>query len=180
MGASHVCLSKRVELVQSPRLRALMLHGKGGNGPKFRRQLQPLLHEFQGNIDFVFPTAPYRLDATASEDDAEEYAWWTLPPGVRSFEAKDYIGFERSIQYLENVWKEAGPFDLLWGHSQGAILLASILASPKACLLKDAKLCILNGCAWPKPFEGELLGLQDGQNVKVPKTLHVVGKADKV
>eukprot|EP00466_Bigelowiella_natans_P006416 jgi/Bigna1/74218/fgenesh1_pg.28_\ len=95
---------------------------------------------------------------------------------------------------LEKLWNEEGPFDVLWGHSQGAILLAAIMASPDKSPLHSAKNVILNGCAWPKPFENHLesfrerekkqkgvMGKGDGSSpTKRTMLLHVVGAADTI
>eukprot|EP00954_Amorphochlora_amoebiformis_P026164 1377605-Amorphochlora_amoeboformis.AAC.1 len=47
------------------RLRALMLHGKGGEGARFRERMAPIVDSFTG-IDFTFPTAPFCIDEEKS------------------------------------------------------------------------------------------------------------------
>lgn len=85
------------------RIRILCLHGKGGNGDYFmNNSLLPLrsLVEKRASMtddqecadgvedkpkDFSFEwehlTAPYEIDGTRG------YSWWTMPPGVRSYNA---------------------------------------------------------------------------------------------
>ena len=73
--------------------RILCLHGKGGNGEEFLKRLIPLrallndsLADSNVSIKWEALTAPYQISET---DDA--YAWWTMSPGVRSFNAEEYI-----------------------------------------------------------------------------------------
>ena len=61
---------------------------------------------------------------TATHPVGDGYAWWTLPPGVRSFNATEYGGFEESIVHIEKAWTEQGPFDAIIGFSQGVCVLA--------------------------------------------------------
>ena len=96
-------------------------------------------------------TAPHCTDQwdfiTAPHEIAPgRYAWWTLPSGVRSFDATDYIGIDDSFevssqslsipapeadvasQTIRRTWEEKGPYDAILGHSQGAIILSVIIA----------------------------------------------------
>lgn len=85
-------------------IRILCLHGKGGNGPKFVNfSLKPLrsLVEQRAAALINTPntndnhrlsfhweelTAPYEI---LSGEDAGGYMWWTMPEGVRSYNAKE-------------------------------------------------------------------------------------------
>ena len=81
-------------------IRILCLHGKGGNGQQFVDSsllpLRALLEKKRSMVDnqcndndggFSFHweslTAPYELD------DGGGYSWWTMPPGVRSYNAQE-------------------------------------------------------------------------------------------
>lgn len=83
-------------------VRILCLHGKGGNGPSFvNTSLKPLRSLVEqramaiansptkdDNVKISFHweelTAPYEI---MSGEDAGGYSWWTMPPGVRSYNA---------------------------------------------------------------------------------------------
>jgi len=139
------------------------------------------------NISFHWTaiTAPYQISPpTNKEDDDGGYAWWTMPPGVRSYNAKEYIGFESS----EDIVMEKLPTsDIILGHSQGAILTAALLS--KHDTLWNTTLdgspmgYILNGVAWPNPFSKALnsLATQEINNsVSLPRMLFVMGKEDNI
>ena len=85
-------------------VRILCLHGKGGNGPKFiNLSLKPLRSlveqravaltntpnkNYNHRLSFHWEelTAPYEI---LSGEDAGGYMWWTMPEGVRSYNAKE-------------------------------------------------------------------------------------------
>eukprot|EP00984_Skeletonema_dohrnii_P021183 scaffold10511_cov146-Skeletonema_dohrnii-CCMP3373.AAC.1 len=184
--------------------RILCLHGKGGNGEEFLKRLLPLrallddrLADEKNKSDDVFArntfikwealTAPYQISGT---DDA--YAWWTMSPGVRSFNADEYIGFDKSAS---NVMNAVFPnndssttatecsYDLILGHSQGAILLSALLAT-NIDLQRSNCSYILNGAAWPNPYGKALTSLpvQQSQHEmkKDTQMLFVMGKSDNI
>mmetsp|Transcript_310 Transcript_310/g.857 ORF Transcript_310/g.857 Transcript_310/m.857 type:complete len:362 (-) Transcript_310:21-1106(-) len=144
--------------------RVVVLHGKGGSGPSQRFRFQAIEDALPDHV-FEYPTAPHALDGGGAQ-------WWTLPPGVRSFQATEYGGIEASLELLAGL-KGA---DVLWGHSQGAILLgfAAALGREDLSWLADTKL-ILNGASWPKPYAEQLEA-----GVAGPETLHVLGSADDI
>lgn len=84
-------------------IRILCLHGKGGNGNQFvDSSLRPLrslveqrvanqqkydkLHDCQSSFHWEHLTAPYEI---LSGDDSGGFSWWTMPPGVRSYNAQE-------------------------------------------------------------------------------------------
>ena len=84
-------------------LNILSLHGKGGNAITFERKLEPIVKHFKAH-HFHFLDGPYILskdrarlntekrDMGKNDDNITDRAWWTLPDGVRSFEATSYEG----------------------------------------------------------------------------------------
>jgi len=82
-------------------VRILCLHGKGGNGRQFIvRSLEPLRSRLnnrllQMNIEHISfewdaITAPFEIPSTKSIDDEKKgFSWWSMPAGVRSFNAKE-------------------------------------------------------------------------------------------
>lgn len=80
-------------------IRILCLHGKGGDGEQFvKSSLMPLRSLVErrnslagienNNLSFQWEalTAPYEIDNTGG------YSWWTMSPGVRSYNAKEVRG----------------------------------------------------------------------------------------
>jgi len=88
---------------RSKALNILSLHGKGGNAITFERKLQPIVKHFNTH-HFHFLDGPYILskdrvrlntekrDISKYDDNITDRAWWTLPDGVRSYEATSYEG----------------------------------------------------------------------------------------
>ena len=157
-------------------MRVLCLHGKGNCGASFRRRLLPAIDALEADgVEFTFADAPHAMEGKGEG----EREWWTLPPGVRSFQAESYGGVDDAFEVLAGAEREAGPFDCLWGHSQGAMLAAIVLTEQLAGrgpLEQAPKGVIVNGAAWPAPYGGALEALQGSA---VPsRALHVVGARD--
>ncbi len=108
----------------TPRVvRVLALHGSEGTGPDFVERIKPLVDAL------LTQHVELRLtQITAPFEKGNGYAWWTMPPGVRSFTATEYGGFETSASLVVDTIEKEGPFDLIFGHSQGAILISALLA----------------------------------------------------
>ena len=62
-------------------------------------------------IEVVAPTGPHALPGGG-------YAWWELEAGERSFTAKEFKGFEATLELLREEVRANGPFDFMLGHSQ--------------------------------------------------------------
>ncbi|KNC71191.1 hypothetical protein SARC_16273, partial [Sphaeroforma arctica JP610] len=54
--------------------------------------------------------------------------WWRKGPGVRSYECDVFEGESASVDAVQQAWDAQGPFDGILGFSQGAILLAGLVA----------------------------------------------------
>ena len=147
-------------LSTSSKRKILVLHGKGGSGASMKLRFQGIENALP-EFDFTYATAPYELDGGG-------YQWWTLPPGVRSYQATEYGGVEQALDVVRS-----SQADVVWGHSQGAILLGFAAAIGAIDWLGNAKL-ILNGASWPKPYEAELERGCRGN------TLHVLGETDDI
>ena len=161
--------------------RALLLHGRGGSGPRFGEALaaSPLGRELglREAGAWVAPSGPVPLGAGPA---GGSFAWWEFPPGVeRSFLADEWVRSEEAIE----IAAEAGRgCDVAIGFSQGAMLLAVLIALGK---LPDLRCAVIAGAGWPRPYAEELEkfaargrrpiggGLHD-----VPKILHVSSETD--
>mmetsp|Transcript_20753 Transcript_20753/g.40340 ORF Transcript_20753/g.40340 Transcript_20753/m.40340 type:complete len:245 (+) Transcript_20753:118-852(+) len=160
--------------------KVLVLHGKGDTKENFGAVLEPLRTKLRQSpagrdVQWEFLTAPHEIAPG-------RFAWWTLPPGVRSFDASEYIGIDESFKLIEDHWTKQGPYDCILGHSQGAIILSVILA--KASLegySVKPPFGILCGAAWPKPFESllERMGAE-GTGKYEFQTLHSYSPKDSI
>ena len=160
-------------------LNILALHGSGGTAWEFPEKLQSLrtaLLEHGVETEITAISAPFVKE--------NGFSWWTMPPGVRSFNATEYIGFEESkARFLEACDKAEAPFDLVVGHSQGAILVASLLALEGLPYHPRAGY-ILNGVSFPNPYKHDLELLAKGADAATsaqnPRILFVLGKKDQI
>lgn len=161
-------------------LRVLCLHGSGSSGTGFREALQGFVDHVQSRhngVQFVFPTAPHKKDATG-------HAWWLMEAGERSYNAKKLQGLQESVGLVEGLY----PCDVIVGHSQGAMLASILLArqasqwihaSTEASLIRGG---ILTGAAWPATCS-ELFESSHSvyrSSGRGPLTLHAIGQQDTV
>ena len=71
-------------------------------------------------------------------------------------------------------------YDVVLGHSQGAILTSALLSLHKELRRQDLRF-ILNGVALPNPYKDSLESLKEGRSESSgPEVLFVMGKADKI
>ena len=98
-----------------------------------------------------------------------------------------YEGFDKSeALVMETIFptETTCNFDIIVGHSQGAILTAALLSTQ--IRLRDLEHgplgYILNGVAWPNPLSNSLLSLAQEPVATdlLPKIAFVMGKADTI
>ncbi len=163
--SSNVNVNANAPLKQQKKVvfNILCLHGKGSSGEQFQKTLKPFeeaLFENSNSVDgdghggygytfnFKYLDAPFPMESDDGDGDNKNaatntnktYQWWTLPPGVRSFNAVEYTGYEDSAEKVYNELLLGGTgagagtgavkgYDFIFGHSQGAILLSSMITS---------------------------------------------------
>jgi predicted esterase len=159
-------------------IRVLALHGSEGNAKEFPSRLKPLEELLQQE-----QYGGVKLEITAVQAPFAKgpgFAWWTMPPGVRSYTAGKYEGFETSASKVLDVWNSQ-QFDLVLGHSQGAILIASLIALGKTPY-HPSNGYVLNGCGYCSPFAAQVESLKiiSEQQDSVPRCLFIIGVNDKV
>lgn len=174
--------------VKSPPLKVLALHGSGGTAEEFPGRLVALneaLAFYSSGGDDKKKT-PLELEITTVQAPfvkEDGFSWWTMPPGVRSFNAEEYTGFEESAKRVLDVW-ETGGFDIVLGHSQGAILVGALLAMERTPYHPPGGY-IMNGVSFPNPYSAELESLErtntvENNNDGSPEVLFLLGKRDKI
>lgn len=190
-------------------LRILALHGKGGSGPSFHRTLDPIFKQMSKKYSLSDKKIDTSLnDAQIAAQIIEcdcltapypEGKWWEqVPPGSRSYNAESYQGYTASAELVKKALDSQSldkvKYDVLLGHSQGAILIASMLANKDLTVDNTPPLLMLNGVAWPNPFSKQLEDLVFGYPSKVEtsygnnsmehnqqrKALFIIGESDDI
>ncbi len=187
----------------------LCLHGKGNNQFTFQQTLEPFQRSLnnskealaqQLSFHFKYITAPFPMEMEDrnksgnidEEGQAKPMQWWALPPGVRSFNAKEYQGFQISQEKVMNELRTK-KYDFVLGHSQGAILLATLMATTSELGNRnDGVGYILNGAAWPNPYSHQMENYRysplnnnksqyRNQDCELePHVLFIIGETDKI
>ncbi|KAG8464018.1 hypothetical protein KFE25_000186 [Diacronema lutheri] len=162
--------------------RIIALHGKGQSGASFRRNIQPLLQRLpDDDVTVKFLDAPWELGNSGG-------AWWRLPPGVRSYDAKHYEGVDRSLEQLAAEWEHGDVYGLV-AFSQGAILLSFFLAANMQLRLARQpallpRKALLIGGSWPNPYTEVMESLKalpaEGLALLGCDVLTVAGERDDV
>jgi predicted esterase len=145
------------------------------------------------------PVVELQISTVEGHEPKEEgFAWWYLPPGERSSTATHYDGFEVSQSTVLEALSDASSsserqplFDVILGHSQGAILITALLALQSISQQQHPRIgYILNGVAWPNPYTVELESLrvdsatttsgEQQQQMLPPRVLIVIGERDTI
>eukprot|EP00522_Entomoneis_paludosa_P018876 CAMPEP_0172443444 /NCGR_PEP_ID=MMETSP1065-20121228/3707_1 /TAXON_ID=265537 /ORGANISM="Amphiprora paludosa, Strain CCMP125" /LENGTH=236 /DNA_ID=CAMNT_0013193683 /DNA_START=178 /DNA_END=888 /DNA_ORIENTATION=+ len=161
-------------------IRLLALHGSEGNAANFQERLEPWkIAATAAHWDLQITTV------TAPVPKGRGYAWWSMPPNVRSYNATEYPHFEKSSQLvLETL--ETDEYDYVVGFSQGAILITSLLALQRLPTTDNQNQkkpllgCILMGGAWPNPYTNELESLANDATTNPCRVLIVTGQHDAI
>ncbi|PWY99861.1 hypothetical protein BCV70DRAFT_176771 [Testicularia cyperi] len=123
------------------KLRVLMAHGYTSNSFIFTKRAGAIRKACRDVADFTFINGPLLvqpitaagdLDAPDGEDgklitedtpiEEQPRAWW------RADDEGNYIDWDKTVNYLNDVLEKEGPFDAVWGFSQGGCL-AGLLAA---------------------------------------------------
>jgi predicted esterase len=110
------------------KLRILCLHGYHGNARVLRDQMSTLSRGLDDVAEFVCVDAPSLAHG--------DFGWWHAirdesspdagDPGVGNAVAR-YQGWSRTCDWIASLFKEEGPFDGIFGFSQGAALAALLV-----------------------------------------------------
>ncbi|XP_062391510.1 esterase OVCA2 isoform X1 [Sardina pilchardus] len=123
-------------------LRILCLHGYRQNAVSFREKTGALRKLLKNRVELVYITAPLEVPSQVDSGQAPgpgsavcaeaPCGWWFSDGGQRSFDAGQVCeasdGLEASVDVVRAAVREQGPFDGLLGFSQGAALVAMLLA----------------------------------------------------
>ena len=176
-------------------IRVLALHGSEGNGEEFVTRLDALRRALASKsidleittVDGPFPrgkgTSNYLsllLFAKWAHCFFEGFCWWNMPTGVRSYNAEEYEGFDTSASKVRSAW-ESQSFDIVLGHSQGAILIAALIAIGEYPYHPSLGY-VLNGAAYPNPYMPQLkaLKVRCDEAKPPPRVLCIIGQNDQI
>lgn len=157
----------------------LFLHGFGNNAEIMKQATSKLCKQLQGKrYQCVFLDAPHNIQADDSKGAMKERAWFIYNPEqkmeYKSIWGQDsvyYHGLEETLSYLQNFWLENGPFDAVFGFSQGASLAALIAAHGKEFASIKCVVC------WSGFYKPTSKQIPFYDHINVP-SLHVYGAND--
>ncbi|KAG1688860.1 hypothetical protein DVH05_026882 [Phytophthora capsici] len=118
------------------KLRVLCLHGYRQDGLKLRGRIAALRRTFKSSVEFVCLDAPFEVpyEPTSEEhasngetgESVKQLKWCDF---TRDEESGQYLltRVEEAIEYVANFVKKEGPFDGIFGFSQGGSMASMIL-----------------------------------------------------
>ncbi|KAI7859126.1 serine hydrolase FSH [Circinella umbellata] len=186
------------------KLRILCLHGMAQNAILFEKQTSKFLQDLKDQVELVYIQGPHRvLDPELTSlveratkvgelvpEEERPYAWWFIPK-VKPMDSDGFFyGFRESIEYVQRVLLEQGPFDGILGFSQGACLtgcLAHMLDKRDFLIPADfphppLKFVISIGgfiLSSQPATEPILFPITAEQKVQTP-SMHVIGELDTI
>ncbi|XP_036362320.1 esterase OVCA2 isoform X2 [Octopus sinensis] len=167
----------------------LCIHGYRQNAQLFREKTGSFRKLLKNKVEFVFVSAPNKIPVNTDDGehegkdikDIDERGWW-FSREDKYFHAQEEtnccIGYEQSIEMIKNVLKEQGPFDGLFGFSQGASLVSLLCGLREQNPDGDLKFSFAIMVASFKSKSLQHQSLYE-QKVTIP-TLHVFGETDRV
>uniref|UniRef100_A0AAV1U8M9 Serine hydrolase domain-containing protein n=1 Tax=Peronospora matthiolae TaxID=2874970 RepID=A0AAV1U8M9_9STRA len=119
------------------KLRVLCLHGYRQDGLKLRGRIAALRRTFKSSVDFVCLDAPFTVPyeptsighANSGETSGvkvKQLKWFDYSRD-EAFGAERLERVEEAIEYVANCVKQQGPFDGIFGFSQGGTLVSLIM-----------------------------------------------------
>lgn len=191
---SRICHRDSLAMASRP-LRALCLHGYRTNSAVMKDQTRALRAALGPNAEFVFLDGPFEARGRGEEIVEERYAahrpfyeWGDIERLERSPEQPDngfyhrYVGFDSTLELVDEQLRELGEVDIAVGFSQGAQMITALsmyyLAHRKETYWKCSLLC----CGTRVRDAGlrPLFELPDGSPRKVPiPSIHILGKRDR-
>jgi predicted esterase len=172
-------------------LRILMLHGYKQNESLFKDRTGSLRKLFKGRAELVYCEAPHEIpktdeSATSSEDSKQEVqkGWWLKSSDFNEHNLKYFQrDFEKTLQHMNQLFAEKGPFDGIFAFSQGgtlATILCKIALNQTEYNYENIRFKFVIIAANSKSPEVYLEHFYDLNNkISIP-SLHVIGKTDKL
>jgi len=166
------------------KLRILCLHGYRGSAEALRRQMRSLTMGLESSVDFIHVDAP----SLAGGD----FGWWhavrlSVPgssgPGVGQ-RRMHYEGWDKTRDWLVSLFEQQGPFDGVFGFSQGAALTSLLvgLRAPDGKTTRERPFSfdfamMVGGFVSNDPSHSRLYEARDSFDLP---SLHIIGRSDYV
>lgn len=99
----------------------LMLHGYRQNESTFRERTGGLRKSLKSYFEFVYCQSPHVIPNPINETQVER-GWWfsEINSSYNALEKTSCaLGFDESLNYLNQVFRTCGPIDAILGFSQG-------------------------------------------------------------
>lgn len=166
------------------KLRILCLHGYNGSASTLKYQIRGLASAMAPYADLVFIDAPSLFEG--------DFGWWHAVQDNRSGESdhaigfgdKYYKGFARTLDAIVKTFQDQGPFDGVFGFSQGSALTGILagLRAPDGIATKDKPLifdfAMMVG-GFPSADKKLARLYQNLESYDLP-TLHIIGRSDSI
>ena len=170
---------------QKPLLKILMLHGFRQSEAAFRERSGGLRKYLKKQAEFTFCEAPHRVPNAEAVNEDIEKGWW-FSSAENTYNALEITecddGFKETLEYINTIFQTKGPFDGIFGFSQGGCL-ASILS--KLCVENNAdyefirfKFTIIVAGFKSNQIQHQIF-YDSNRKIDLP-SMHLIGNADKV
>ncbi|UZJ52490.1 hypothetical protein CBS101457_001810 [Exobasidium rhododendri] len=181
------------------KLRIMALHGYTSNAFVLQRRMGAIRKACKDTADFVYLNGPIRVEPITSTQslDAPENSQSALDPDLpleeqprawwKASDDGSYTLFDETIDFLNEEFIKQGPFDAVFGFSQGACL-AALMASAFEAPSRYPRLKLPPGqgplrfCISVSGFRArdtKLQALFPSEGIQTP-VLHILGKADQI
>lgn len=122
-----------------------------------------------------FVSAPFQVPG---EGESSRNWWFTQNDSFSSRDAPDECkGLENSVKVVEDAWRDLGPFDGLFGFSQGACLVSLLSAMCQQGLTTLSPRFVVIVSGFKSKCKAHDLHYQE--QISLP-SLHVMGETDEV
>ncbi|KAG7387613.1 hypothetical protein PHYPSEUDO_013863 [Phytophthora pseudosyringae] len=165
--------------------RVLCLHGFGQDAPKFRNRISSLRRALKSSFDFVFPEAPFLVTSFPNSTPEEQakiaeaeptYKWWDFEIDEETGK-HTYGRVDEAVEYLAEFVRKEGPFDGIFGFSQGGMMANLLLqrqcADPNNSPFSFKFALFFASCDLGDPV------YKTEQKVDVP-SIHFMGETDAI
>eukprot|EP01119_Soliformovum_irregulare_P016905 TRINITY_DN495_c0_g1_i1.p1 TRINITY_DN495_c0_g1~~TRINITY_DN495_c0_g1_i1.p1 ORF type:complete len:224 (-),score=45.57 TRINITY_DN495_c0_g1_i1:64-693(-) len=150
-------------------LRILCFHGFSGNAQSMQSRVESSIGKGIGSVEFRYTESDGIKDP---EYHGSSRGWWAAAD-----DGSKYYGWKDSIEKIQRVWKEDGPFDGVLGLSQGATLAAISTAT----LNPPPRFAIIVSGFLPRASDVQQLIKPNGktEHIEIP-TFHWIGRSDTI
>ena len=161
--------------------RILLLHSFRQNAVTLRKGTKKLRLALKGIADIVYANAPLPYNPQGETRDATLRAFGTVPDQSRqrcwwnsSEGNREYVGIDASLELIQHLFRTQGPFDGVFGFSQGGAMAGILSALQPVGDVKFRYAIIVSG--FPSRADAHQKYMRPG-TIHVP-SLHVWGTSD--